>query len=152
MTVEFGCPKCGKPIEAEPGDTVACRHCGEDATLHGNGDTVERCLACECDELYRHRDFNQKVGIAVLGIGVLLWFLFKSFIPMIVAAVIDLVLYKAIPDVGICYRCKAHHRDFDNIKSLPSFDLERHEHYRFQKARDEGRIPPREPAKPIKEE
>jgi len=139
VTVVFGCPSCGRPVEAEPGRTALCAHCGADAPLHDSGDHVERCLACECEELYRHRDFNQKVGLVMLGVGVAMWFWLKTFIPMIVAAAIDLVLFKTLPDVAICYRCKAHHRGFANIKALPAFDLERFEHYRFEKAREEDR-------------
>jgi hypothetical protein len=54
---------------------------------------------------------------------------------MVAAALLDLVLYLTIPDVAICYRCKAHHRGAEGIRGLPRFDLERHEHYRFEKAR-----------------
>jgi hypothetical protein len=54
---------------------------------------------------------------------------------MVAAAALDLVLYFTLPDVAICYRCKAHHRGFQGIASLPKFDLERHEHYRFERAR-----------------
>ena len=72
-----------------------------------------------------------------------LWFVLGSFLPMVAAALIDLVLYLSLPDVGICYRCKAHHRDFEAVAGLASFDLERHEHYRFVKARAEGKVAPR---------
>ena len=61
-----------------------------------------------------------------------------------IAAAVDLILFFTIPNVAICYRCKAHHREFDNVGDLPAFDLERHEHYRFVKAREEGRLNPRE--------
>ncbi len=144
-TVEFGCAQCGKAVEAAPGAVATCSHC-QAVTSLADADTLTQCLACGCDELYKHRDFNQKLGIFIIVVGIILCFFMPSnlvFLPLLIAAAIDLVLYLIIPDVGICYRCKAHHRDFADIKALPSFDLERFEHYRFLKARDEGKIPPR---------
>jgi len=144
-SVEFGCRVCHKAVEAEPGTTVPCRHCEAANTLPDAPDTLGQCVACECPELYRHRDFNQKLGIFLIALGAVLCLVLLSFWPLAIAAVLDFVLYKTLPDVGICYRCKAHHRGFDNVKSLPAFDLERHEHYRFVRAREEGRLEPRPP-------
>ena len=135
MKVEFGCPECGHAVEAEPGQETSCSRCGHEAALP-EADSLDRCLACGCEELYRHRDFNQKLGILLIVLGVFLWWLLKSFWPMVVAAAIDLALFKLLPDVGICYRCKAHHRGSEAIRSLPAFDLERHEHYRFLKSKE----------------
>ena len=143
MTVEFGCPECGRAVEAPPGGTVVCRACEQKITVPAASAELESCLVCSCEELYRHRDFNQKLGLLIIAIGALLWLFLGSFWPMVAAAAVDLVLYFTIPDVAICYDCKAHHRDFANIKRIPAFDLERHEHYRFRQARADGRVPPR---------
>ena len=49
---------------------------------------------------------------------------FATFLHELVeAAVIDLLLYFTLPDVAICYRCKAHHRGFDNVRAIPSFSF-----------------------------
>jgi len=141
-TVEFGCPECGRAVEGSPGEEVACRRCGATAPLPAAPEGLERCLACGSEDLYRHRDFNQKAGIAIIAAGAGLCFVWPYW-PLGVAAVIDLVLYNTLPDVAICYRCKAHHRGFDEIVRVPAFDLEKHEHYRFTKAREEGRLEPR---------
>lgn len=141
MTVEFGCPGCGHAVEGEPGATVRCGRCGHETVLPDRKD-LSQCLACGCKELYRHRDFSQKVGIALIVVGAGLWIWLGSFLPMIAAALLDVILYFKLPDVAICYRCKAHHRDFPGIAAVAAFDLERHEHYRFEKAREEGRLPP----------
>ena len=142
LSVTFGCPQCGRGVETAPGSTVVCGHCGATAELPPHdGKLIEQCLACGCEELYRHRDFNQKLGIVLLALGIFLWWLLGSFWPMVAAAGIDLLLFLTLPDVAICYDCKAHHRDFSNIATLPKFDLERHEHYRRVKARAKGRLP-----------
>ena len=139
MKVKFGCPHCGHAVELEPGTEATCAQCGRPVSLPEAKDlAVAACLACGCPELYRHRDFNQRVGLALLALGVLLWWLFESFWPMVAAAAIDLLLFRTLPDVAICYRCKAHHRDFDGISALPAFDLERHEHYKWVRRKDAG--------------
>ena len=143
MTVEFGCPECGRAVETAPGSTVACRQCGQEITVPASAPELESCLVCSCQELYRHRDFNQKLGLLIIAAGALLWLFMGTFWPMVAAAALDLLLYFTIPDVAICYDCKAHHRDFENIKRIPTFDLERYEHYRFKQARAEGRVQPR---------
>lgn len=143
--VEFGCSGCGRAVECAPGASVTCKRCTAVSSLPECADRLEACLACGCEELYRHRDFNQKVGLLIIVLGAVAWLVTGSFWPMVGAAVLDLVLYFFLPDVAICYRCKAHHRDFSNIEELKAFDLERHEHWRFVRARDEGRLPPRQP-------
>jgi hypothetical protein len=135
MKVEFGCPRCGRGVELEAGTKAPCRHCGAEASLPAAPSVAGACLACGCTELYRHRDFNQKLGLALVALGAVLWLALGSFWPMVGAAVLDLLLYLALPDVAICYRCQAHHRGFDAIRTVPRFDLARHEHYRFGKAR-----------------
>ncbi|MEM8885485.1 MAG: hypothetical protein AAGD14_15580 [Planctomycetota bacterium] len=133
-TVTFGCPHCGKANELAPGAYAHCRHCGGE--LHLKKGTTPPCLVCGCEEIYRHRDFNQKVGLFIIAVGVVLWIWLEHFWPMIAAAAIDLALFYLIPDVAICYRCKAHYRGFDELKGIAGFDLERHEHYRFVAVRE----------------
>jgi hypothetical protein len=143
VSVVFGCPGCGRGIEGAPGATVRCARCGAEASLPPAPAPLAACLRCG-GELYRHRDFNQKLGLAIVAAGAAAWFATSSFWPLATAAAVDLALYFALPDVAICYRCKAHHRELEGIAAVPRFDLERHEHYRFQRAREEGRLPPRE--------
>lgn len=138
MKVEFGCPDCRRALEARPGDTVRCGRCGAEASLPA-AERLERCLACGCTDLYRHRDFNQKLGLAIVILGIALWIWLGSFWPMVAAAALDLLLYAFLPDVAICYRCQAHHRDAAEIAAIPKFDLERNEKYRRERATSSGR-------------
>lgn len=135
VKVEFGCPSCKRAVEIEAGTKAPCPRCGAEVSLPPPPPKIDACLACGCPELYRHRDFNQKLGLLLVALGALLWLVLGSFWPMVVAAALDLLLYFTLPDVAICYRCHAHHRGAEGIRGLPRFDLERHEHYRFENAR-----------------
>ncbi|MHC4931819.1 MAG: hypothetical protein ACYTGV_06485 [Planctomycetota bacterium] len=138
MNVTFGCPSCGRGVESGPDSRTTCRRCGAEASLPPAAEgPLGSCLACGCEELYRQRDFNQKLGLLLIALGAVLALSFTSFLPMIAAALLDLVLYLLLPDVAICYRCKAHHRGFEGTATLQKFDLERFEHYRFLKAKEE---------------
>jgi len=136
MNVVFGCPACKKGVEVGAGGRGVCRHCGAEVSLPAAPERLDSCIVCG-GELYRHRDFNQKLGIAVVALGAILCLLLRSFLPLLGAAALDLLLYKLLPDVAICYRCKAHHRDHPALPTVKPFDLERHEHYRFEKLRSE---------------
>ena len=136
MNGVFGCPACGRAVELEAGESRACGKCGQEVSLP-EGERVESCPACGCGDLYRHRDFNVKVGLFLIALGVALSLWLTSFIPLVVAALLDWVLYATIPDVAICYSCKAHYRDIENLAELPSFDLEVFEGYRQKQAREE---------------
>ncbi|MGH7163668.1 MAG: hypothetical protein ACREID_09295 [Planctomycetota bacterium] len=141
MTVVFGCPRCGKGIEGAPGDAARCPRCGEETRVPAAPERLSACLVC-AGELYRHRDFNPKLGLVLVALGAGAALASSSFLPLAAAAAVDLLLYLSLPDVAICYACKAHHRGFAGLPQLPRFDLERHEHHRFRKARAEGKIPP----------
>ena len=143
MSVVFGCSGCGAAVETEPGGEIECRSCHATSHLKPAAEQLEGCLACSCDELYRHRDFNQKLGIFMILVGIVLSLALSSFWPLAIAAVVDFILWRVFPDVAICYVCKAHHRDLPGLHKIKPFDLERHEHFRFVKAREEGKIAPR---------
>ncbi len=131
-SITYGCPNCGRGIERESGASAPCRHCGEVAAI--GTESPPPCLICGCSEIYRHRDFNQKLGIAIIAVGVVLWIWLETFLPMIGAAALDLLLFYRVPDVAICYRCKAHYRGYEDLGVLGGFDLDRHEHFRWEAA------------------
>jgi len=135
-SVVFGCPACGRPVEVEPPNAEVCPHCGEATPAVANPEALRACLACGGPDLYRHRDFNQKLGLLLIVAGAGLCIYWTSFLPLLAAAAVDGLLYLALPDVAICYACKAHHRGFPDLKRIPPFDLERFETYRFKRGRE----------------
>ncbi len=148
MNITFPCPKCEAHdrTDIQPGDTsFACRHCGQTISIplaaidHGE---VQRCLACPSNDLFVRKDFPQRLGVALVAVGVIgssiawaygavIW----TFAILFASALADVALYVIVPDALMCYRCGAMYRGAKNMDRHGAFDLETHERYRQQSAR-----------------
>jgi len=80
------------------------------------------CLACGHPELYIQRDFPRFLGIAVVVLAAILA-PFTWYLSLVVAALVDALLYLVGPAVVVCYVCGARHRGFDPSPRHPRFDL-----------------------------
>ncbi|MFQ5719587.1 MAG: hypothetical protein ACE5IK_08540 [Acidobacteriota bacterium] len=139
MEVTAGCPLCQREADlkvAGDGRPVICPHCQQEVLIQ-LGDiffakgTIDRCVICGETHLYRQRDFSQRAGCAILGLGAIgglalgiafgIWWLWGV---LLVIALLDAVLYRLIPDVIICYRCKAHYRKMTDNPDVGPFDLQ----------------------------
>lgn len=143
MQLSFTCPRCGRPGRAAPDDkagAIACRDCDwsrpveADSVVEG---TPSRCLVCSCEDLWRQKDFPQRVGLAIVGLGILLSTVAYAFWRPVLAlgilmlfALVDLLLYTFMKDVLVCYRCGARHQSAGLDPEHPQFDLEVAERYR----------------------
>ena len=90
---------------------------------------VDRCPICEGGDFYVRRDFDPKVGLTFIITGALIsavfyWFNRDLIAYSILAAavVIDLLIYRRLTDVTICYRCHAEFRGSYPRTAAP-FDL-----------------------------
>lgn len=81
------------------------------------------CLACGHPELYRVKTFPKAAGITVVVLAAILA-PFTYYLSLVLAAVIDLVLYRILPDAVACYRCEASHHAFAAEPRHPRFDRE----------------------------
>lgn len=149
MQLLFRCPGCQEITRLEitnPGDTVQCSACSwsrviEAGELDAEGRPV-RCLTCGCDDLWRQKDFSQKLGLLMVGTGILLstiaWAYFEPLLAIAILmgfALIDLLLYALMSDVLVCYRCAARHRHTNIDERHSGFNLETNERYRQEAAR-----------------
>ena len=138
MRAEVECPGCSKRFTFHPGqmagEEIACGECGRAFDLairdwRSGAGSLERCLACGEHRLYRQRDFNRKVGLAVVlgGAGVSLALLpfsvVAAYLVLFTLAGIDLGFYLMLPEVVICYRCGAKYRRFPRESKIEPFDL-----------------------------
>jgi len=88
------------------------------------------CLACGHPELYTQRDFPRGLGIAIVVLAAILA-PFTWYASLLVAAILDAVLYLRAQTVVVCYACGARHRGFGPEPRHPRYDLGIAERLRF---------------------
>jgi hypothetical protein len=115
-------------------ERVPCKACGSEHALHTECLTSEGglvgCLACGHPELYRAKEFPRAVGIAIVVVAALLA-PFTFYLSLVLAAVIDAVLYIVVSDMTACYRCQATHHGFLATPKHPRFDREIEERLKY---------------------
>ena len=125
MDVTLKCPSCESrlPVAVEgTAEQITCGRCGRAISLAFTqalrGDrAVDVCPVCEGADFYIRKDFDPKLGVAVVIIGVLVSAGFYGFGMDLVAygvlagvVLLDLVIYQRLGDVTVCYRCHAEFR------------------------------------------
>jgi len=134
MEVEFRCSECGRrtELELELVSNVSCENCkksyGEVASFSSE-EGISHCGICGCRDLYTQKDFNRKVGCTIAAIGAVLA-PFTKLISLFVCALIDLILYRVLPMITVCYRCKAIYRGFPRNLAHEGFNLGINDRYR----------------------
>ena len=103
-------------------------------TLHLDQRTEEGgltgCINCGHPELFTVKRFPRNLGIGIVAFAaVISTILFVAalpplvtFIPLVVAALLDLVMYRLAPEEVNCYVCGAVHRGFRETPRHPGFD------------------------------
>ena len=137
MKLTVVCPDCAShlPVEAANApDAVRCGGCQREIPLAVSGsvrdDTeVDRCPVCEGSDFYIRKDFDPQLGLAVIITGALIsagfyWFGLDAIAYGVLglAALIDLIVYRRLGDLSVCYRCHAEFRG-DYCRTAPIFDL-----------------------------
>ena len=115
--VVFLCPACRRRDERPLWDGPTrheCRHCGAHIELdRGAGEApagpIGTCGFCGGRWLYLQRDFNQKIGCAIVLAGIATSY-HTYGLSLVAAALIDFALYRWLPAVTVCYACQAHYR------------------------------------------
>ncbi|RMF65739.1 MAG: hypothetical protein D6743_07545 [Calditrichaeota bacterium] len=131
MTVEFVCSHCDKDILAELSSDkkeIRCPHCEETFPVKLSrsmqaGGKVDRCVVCGKNRFYVQKDFNPRLGLTIFAIGVI--FSYHTYgLTLLIATVIDFILYKVLKTVTICYNCRAIYRGFEEDPTHRGFDHE----------------------------
>lgn len=152
MNITFACPRCDTTsrVELSASDNrLSCPHC-DASMLSGippqkqerqGVANVDRCLVCDCDELFLRKDFSQRLGLTIVAIGMLAscvtWYfymIYTTFGILFATALFDVLLYALMSNVLTCYRCGAEYRGIRDDE-YTGFDLEIHERHRQQQAR-----------------
>lgn len=136
LRLEIDCPDCGhrrilRPLDGALEPCEACGHhlnpvISEPLAQHG---VLEGCVACGEHRLYRQKDFNRRAGLLVVvggaaaSLAVLPFSPLGAYAVLFGMAIVDALLYRRLPEVAICYRCKARHRGYDGSSRPEAFDL-----------------------------
>ena len=130
MTVQFHCPKCERlekvPIPLSVG-SWSCPGCREevptfDPWILSKERSFGRCFLCGGERFYTQRDFNQRIGCLVAGLGAALS-PFTYGLSLLVCLGIDLGLYFLLKEATVCYRCGAVYRGIPIDSRHQAFDL-----------------------------
>ena len=119
----YYCPECLTSADHSPPEAgeAACSKCGKrysfDLASLGEG-PVEACAYCGNRALFLQKDFDQRLGCALMGTSLALalaagWkYGWIWFTPVLLATVlVDWIVAARIRPVTICYQCDAEYRD-----------------------------------------
>lgn len=139
--------------ESATSTTCACSHVATwDASAVREG-VLLRCPLCGCDDLYMQKDFPERLGLLIVGSGIVAasiawanyWWV-GAFGSLFISGVIDWILFHTRKDVTVCYRCLGQFRNMATNESHRAFDLGigeryRQERLRKQQLREAGQAP-----------
>ena len=108
-------------------------------TASAEGVALHACAACGNPELYKMKGFPHWLGLTILTLACVAFLVLNAYrlqwwawAVLLASALVDGVLYLAVRDVVVCYRCGAQHRGLGHSGNRP-FELTTHERYRQEK-------------------
>ena len=140
MEFSGNCPHCRQKVlvDFDPkGELPNCAKCSG-ALLPWPSDRfrlegiLTSCPACNGPHLYKQKDFNRKLGLAILLLGIGGAY-FTYGLSLLAVTVFDWWLYRRVDEVGCCYQCQGQYRYSAGLKELEPFSLILHDHYRSRR-------------------
>lgn len=134
MEILTDCPRCKARVEVTD---AKAEHCGEPLFPYATDRFISefflnQCPSCGAAHLYRQKDFNRKLGIGLVVVGIFFaWWTYG--VSLVLVTLIDWWLYRQVGEVGCCYKCPTQFRG-PQISRLPAFNLELHDYYRSLKS------------------
>lgn len=130
-TVAFRCPNesCDQPVGAPivvAASDAPCAACGTTTRLkEGAIDDVGRlahCPVCGMEDFWLKKAFRSEYGCLIVLVAAA--FMDRTYQLSVPAAVLlDFVLFQFLPDVSVCYRCKAEVRRTARNPAHKAYDL-----------------------------
>lgn len=141
MRIRTQCRACGYPFSATlaPHTTILpCPSCGNERAVDGTAwtepapSTAPTCALCGSRHLYRQKDVNRGLGCLIVAIGAALtpW---TYGLSLLACTLIDVWLYRRLPEAVVCYRCDTVYRDARPLPSQGPFELLKHDVVKYGK-------------------
>jgi hypothetical protein len=130
MTVLLTCPNCGSGVHVYPkaqATQATCNVCEHQIALHFQAEheqsTLHQCGVCERKDFYVQKDFNRKIGVILFVIAACLvpWTYGLSLLVLYLA---DVFLFRKLPLIVICYKCKTIYKNVVNVENFKEYDHE----------------------------
>ena len=130
MNVTITCPSCGSGIHVLPNQSATqanceiCEHLVDvKFTAQDEASTLCQCPVCSRKDFYQQKDFNRKIGVTLFVLAAIasIWTYGLSFVAL---WLVDLVLFKKLGSIAICYKCQTIFRKVANIDQIRPFDHE----------------------------
>lgn len=92
---------------------------------------VEHCAICNCPSVYLQKDFNRNFGFGIIVVTAIICMImalqfnwvWQAYTLLFAVVAADMLLYKLLPDVIICYRCHTQYRGFSRSPAAAPFEL-----------------------------
>lgn len=149
VNVRFLCPACETAGSVQtPAPSWRCPHCDHlvavadpPRSTSQEGVTLHACAVCGNAELYKMKGFPHWLGLTILTTACVAFLVLNAYrlqwwawAVLLASAVVDGLLYLAVRDVVVCYRCGAQHRGMGSSGNRP-FELTIQERYRQERIR-----------------
>jgi len=130
MEVTLTCSECGSGVHVLPSTEAKiakCDVCEKETPVHFSEEheagILKQCPCCERKDFYSQKDFNRKIGVALFIVAAILsiWTYGISFL---VLYAMDLILFRKLSQIAICYKCNTIFRNVSNIKEIYGFNHE----------------------------
>ncbi len=130
MEVTITCPSCGSGVHVLPSTQAKlaqCEICQHEIPVNFSGDdeagNLHQCPVCARKDFYQQKDFNRKIGVSLFVVAAIasIWTYGLSFVAL---WLVDLVLFKKLGSIVICYKCQSIFRKVTNIAEIRPFDHE----------------------------
>jgi hypothetical protein len=148
MYLTFHCPTCGRECRTTSVGACAVLSCASGDWMRDvsasdvTDDAPRRCLVCGNRDLWRQKDFPQRLGLVIVAAGAILssvlWYHHRPVLALGLLmgfALVDMVLFLVMPDVLVCYRCQARHHSAGRTEAHAAFNHELGERYRQEALR-----------------
>lgn len=130
MEIQITCSNCGSGIEVIPEhhahsvDCHICKHVIPVTFTHQHEEGIlKECPVCSRQDFYKQKDFNRKIGVVLFVIAAILS-IWTYGLSLVALYLVDLLLFKRLSMVAICYKCQTNFRQVKNMGELPDFDHE----------------------------
>ena len=142
--VRAECDACGAPLTAAGhGGELVCGACRRHYDVTAAAD-FEECPICGCRRFFRQKAFPRVLGIGLVVAGAIL-VPFTYGVSLMVLALVDLLIYRAVPMMAVCYLCRAEFRGVPVPDRILPFRHHMAEGYEKRRDRRDRQRPHREP-------